>query len=165
MIDGESFASRIRERYPRGLTGIVAVGGTRTTYMMDQNRRSDDPGKIDYQQYGASMLERIQQLLRDYFFLGGQNLIVPVLSYQSVEFERGSEYAELTSSIARELMSGPWMAFYEEQSIDPYFAGIDTLIRFPDRPSYHSLGVECQDFNQRQTYLDERRHKVIWEIA
>ena len=72
MNDDYSFASRIHERFPHGLTGILAVGGTRTSFMMEHNRGLAEPGKIDYRQYGNDMLMRIQLLLRDYFELGGR---------------------------------------------------------------------------------------------
>jgi hypothetical protein len=42
-----SFADRIRVRYPEGLTGVFAIGGTRTTYVLEQNRQTSDPGRID----------------------------------------------------------------------------------------------------------------------
>ncbi|MFN8379850.1 MAG: hypothetical protein U0452_14395 [Anaerolineae bacterium] len=164
MIDVPSFAARIRERFPLGLTAVLAVGGTRTTYMMDRNRQAADPGKIDYRQYGEDMLARIQSLLRDYFDLGGQNVVIPVLSYQSVENLRGEAYAERTALIARELMNDQWVAYFRELDIDPYFVGIDTLLRFPDKPTYYALGQDCARFNRAWSYQEGRR-KLVFEIA
>ena len=164
MTESADFADRIRERFPHGLTAIFAVGGTRTSFILNNNRQADDPGRIDFQRYGEAMLARIQEILRDFFDLGGQNVIIPVLSYQSVENLRGEEYAERTAHIAQELISARWSAFYREMSIDPYFVGIDTLLRFPDKRTYYALGLECEAFNNNWTYEAGRR-KVVFEIA
>ena len=75
MDDAQTFAKRICTRYPEGLTGLFAVGGTRTTYILERNRRSDNPGKIaDYADYSAFMLQRYFDFVRMFLSLGGQNL-------------------------------------------------------------------------------------------
>ncbi len=40
MTEIDSFADRIRERFPEGLTGIFAIGGTRTTFILEHNQRN-----------------------------------------------------------------------------------------------------------------------------
>ncbi len=164
MSETAALAARIRQRFPEGLTAILAVGGTRTTYILERNRAQADPGKIDFDQYGADMLARIRVLIDAYLELGGQHLIIPVLSYQSVDHSRGSAYAEYTARLARELMSDHWVSYYQMADIDPYFTGIDTLLHFEDRPELHELGTACTAFNKAWTYAPGR-HKLIWEIA
>lgn len=164
MSDTEAFAARIRQRFPEGLTAVFAVGGTRTTYILEHNRAQSDPGKINFSHYSADMLGRIRGLIDAYLELGGQNLIIPVLSYQSVNRSRGSDYADYTARLARELMSENWVIYYQSANIDPYFTGIDTLLHFENRPDFRDLGAACAAFNQAWPYRPGR-HKLIWEIA
>ncbi len=164
-MDEISFAARMRDRYPEGLTGILAIGGTRTNYILKYNREIENPGQIeDLGHYFEDALECTRDLAELFFDLGGQNLIVPVLSYQSFENERGQEYAALTGRMALELMNEDWVRFYGDNEIDPYFAGIDTLLHFPEREVMYRLGAECASFNAAWQYQDGRR-KLIWEVA
>lgn len=160
-----SFAARMRERYPEGLTGILAIGGTRVTFILQNNRETDDLGRIENMHgYGADMLARTRNLIGMFFDMGGQNLVIPVLSYQLFENERGQEYAQITAQMALELMNEDWVTFYRDNEIDPYFAGIDTLLHFPEREVTYRLGSECARFNAAWQYQDGRR-KLIWEVA
>lgn len=165
MTESSEFAARIRARYPEGLTGIFALGGTRTTYVLTQNHQKNDPGRIDkmqnYADYGSHLL---RQLFGLFFDLGGQNLVGSVLSYQQLHSERGAEYAQVTAALTRILMEGKWLDFYHQQQVDPYFVGIDTLLHLPEDSFAHQLGAECQRFNQTWAYQAGRR-KVIWEVA
>jgi hypothetical protein len=38
MSETQTFADRVRARFPEGLTGIIAIGGTRTTFILEYNR-------------------------------------------------------------------------------------------------------------------------------
>src|SRR5689334_16068572 len=92
--EGRAFSDRIRERYPEGLTGIFAPGGTRTTFILDRHRRHENPGEIsDFAEYAEYGLDGLFDLIEIYFDLGVQNLIVPLFSYQGF-YERGEDYAE-----------------------------------------------------------------------
>ncbi|MEP7293719.1 MAG: hypothetical protein ABI835_18165, partial [Chloroflexota bacterium] len=165
MTEAVTFAERIRERYPEGLTGVFAVGGTRMSYILTRNRQKTDPGQIDemgnYADYGLSFL---RELIAAFLGFGGQNVVVPVLSYQLFTNERGPEYAETTAKLTLELMNDQWIEFYRDQEIDPYFTGIDTLLQLPDQVFTYNLGVKCREFNENWVYKQGRR-KLIWEIA
>ncbi len=164
-MDDQAFAARIRARYPEGLTAIIPIGGTRTTYILERNRNADDPGHIeDMRAYGDDLALRIQGLIRTYIDLGGQHLIMPILAYQLLEDERGEQYAEMASKMALDLLNEQWVQFYRQNDIDPYFVGIDTLLHFPDRPYSYRLGTECTSFHQHWRY-EEGHHKLVWEIA
>jgi len=165
MTDRASFAARIRERYPEGLTGVIPIGGTRTTYILEHNRRSENPGQIEsFSAYADHVEARIRNLMTGFFELGGQNLVAPILSYQLFEDERGPAYVEMATRQSFRLMNADWTAFYQAQDIDPYFAGIDTLLHFPERELQYRLGVEMTAYQQQWPYREERR-KLIWEIA
>ena len=78
-----NFADQIRQRFPEGLTGIIAIGGTRTSYILEHNRDSEDPGHIsDFDSYATVMLQQYFTLIEWFFDLGGQNLVIPPLAYQ-----------------------------------------------------------------------------------
>lgn len=165
MTESQSFAARIRERFPEGLTGIFAVGGTRTSYILATNREQSDPGHIEeLEKYADFALDKLLELLKTFLQLGGQNIVVPVLSYQSFANERGIEYAQATAQFALDLMNGNWIDFYHESEIDPYFTGIDTLLHLPEHTFAHELGVQCRQFNESWQYQEGRR-KIIWEVA
>src|SRR5438094_10604314 len=140
MTDPGAFGARIRERYPEGLTGILAIGATRVTYILETNRQQTDPGHIqDFSSYADYGIARLLDLTRMYFELGGQNLIVPMLWYQ-VFYERGEEYGILAIKGALKLINEQALAFYREHEIDPYFVGIDTLLHLPSDQLAHQVG-------------------------
>jgi hypothetical protein len=164
MDNREAFAHRIRERYPEGLTGVFAIGGTRTTYILDQNRDQEDPGKIeDFATHGEYLLRRYFEFAEMFYSLGGQNMIITAFSFRGF-YNRGREYAEfLTQELAR-LQSDYAAEACKRLGIDPYFTGIDTLLLFSeDSPVYH-LGRSLQEF-QREWDYQEGRKKLIWEVA
>src|SRR4051794_31760653 len=101
MTIDESFASRIQERYPEGLTGIFAIGGTRTTYILEQNRYAENPGRIeDFAAHGTFLQDRYCQFINMFMDLGGQNMIITASSFRGFH-ERGGEYAQL---VAKEIL-------------------------------------------------------------
>jgi hypothetical protein len=162
--DQASFAARIRERFPEGLTGIFAFGGTRTTYILARNRTEPDPGKIaDFDAYGDFVLERTRAFIQMFFELGGQNMIIPELSYQSF-YERGPEYTATVIALSMRLIDDEHQAFYRDHGIDPYFVGIDTLLHLPSDQPEHQLGAAFARFQAAWPYQDGWR-KLIWEVA
>ncbi len=164
MSDAREFASRIRNRYPEGLTGIVVVGGSRINYALE-HKESAAPGRIhDMRDYGRDVEARMQAFLTTYFELGGQNIIMPLLSYQLFDKARGQEYAQVVARMALDLVGQAWREFYKANEIDPYFAGIDTLLHFPEREASFELASACQQFQAQWDYQEGHR-KLIWEIA
>lgn len=158
------FAERIRAHYPEGLTGVISVGGTRTTYILEQSQQSADPGQInDVNDYALNMQMRYLNLAEMFFELGGQNIIMPVLSYQSF-YERGEEYTRRYTKFAQWLIAEPFQEFYHRLDVDPYFIGIDTLQNLPEHQIGHELGHVLQDFQDQWDYQDGRK-KLLWEIA
>lgn len=164
MDNRETFAQRIRERYPEGLTGIFAIGGTRTTYILDQNRDKDDPGKIeDFAAHGEFLLKRYFEFAEMFYSLGGQNMIITAFSFRGF-YNRGQEYAEFVTQEMERFTSDYAIAAYKRLAIDPYFTGIDTLLLFPQASPVHQLGRSLQDFQDQWPY-EEGRYKLVWEIA
>ncbi len=163
-MNDELFQDKIAARYPEGLTGIFAIGGTRTTYILEQNRYNSDPGRIDdFSTQGEFLQGRYQQFIRMFFDLGGRNMIIGAFSFRGF-YNRGEKYAELAAQELFRLMDDNWTAFYRDQDIDPYFIGIDTLLELPEGSAGERLGKAYYDFQQQWPYQDGRR-RVIWEIA
>jgi hypothetical protein len=159
-----SFAERLRERFPEGLTGVFAPGGTRTTFILEQQRNAENPGHIeDFEAYATYAFGRLLEFIEAFFELGGQNLVIAMFSYQGF-YERGEEYARQAAPICLHVMNDSWVAFYQKYKIDPYFAGIDTLLHLPEQDFARQLGVEFTAFHQNWRYQEGRR-KIIWEVA
>ena len=60
LVVDKEFSERIRERYPEGLTAILAIGATRTTYILEHNRESETPGKItDFNLYVSTTFDSL----------------------------------------------------------------------------------------------------------
>ena len=164
MSDGTDFASRIRERYPEGLTGVLALGGTRTGYILEHNHNKKDPGTIeDLVAYGQFSINRTLEIMGDFFALGGQNLLVTIFSFQSF-YERTEEYAEQVAQVSLQLIEGSSLDFYKAESADPYISGIDTLAHFPEAHYANQLRLKFEAF-QRQWPYQEGHRKIIYEVA
>lgn len=164
MTETSAFATRIREHFPEGLTGVFALGGTRMTYLLANHDQNHNPGQIDMEEYADYTLDLLQDLLCAFMELGGQNVIIPMLSYQLFNNSRGPEYAKVATELCYKLMSPKWIDFYRNFDIDPYFTGIDTLLHFPDSGLAYELGVRCREFNAQWQYKTGHR-KLIWEVA
>jgi hypothetical protein len=163
-MSDQAFARRIRERYPEGLTGIFAIGGTRTTYLLAQNRDGDDPGRIhDFAQQGEYLLRRYWQFSQMFFDLGGQNMIITAFSFRGF-YNRGAEYAELVAQEMLRMVDKDSAAFYHDNNIDPYFVGVDTLFLLPEDSPAQRVAQAFTDF-QRQWSYQPGRYKLIWEVA
>ena len=164
MAHESAFAQRIRERYPEGLTGVFAIGGTRTTYILDQNRHQEDPGKIvDFAAHGEYLLRRYMEFAEMFYSLGGQNMIITAFSFRGF-YNRGREYAEFVTKEMERFTSDYAVAAYKRMGVDPYFTGVDTLLLFSKDSPVYKLGESLQDFQQNWSYAAGRR-KLIWEIA
>ncbi|MCL4246913.1 MAG: hypothetical protein KJ065_02050 [Anaerolineae bacterium] len=162
--ESTAFAARIRERYPEGLTGVFAVGGTRTTFVLEQTRNSNTPGRIqDFSAHGEYLITRYWQLIRNYFDLGGQNAIVTMFSFRGF-YNRGAEYSELVTQEMLRLIDGGSIEFYRQNEIDPYFVGIDTLLHLPPDSLPYRVGRQLADFQASWPY-QPGRCKVLWEMA
>lgn len=164
MTSVEEFAARVRARYPEGLTGVFSLGGTRTTYILSKQRGIPDPGKINsFSEYAAHLLERHQDVMVNFFELGGQNIIIPPLSIHNFS-QRGEEYRDQAAKSVDLLFSGDFVAFYEQYEVDPYFTGIDALLHMRNVPTLYQLGERLAAF-QRDWQYREGRRRVVWEVA
>jgi hypothetical protein len=159
------FASRIREHYPEGLTGIFTIGATRRTFILEtQREESLQPGTIqDYSQMGDFLLTRYLSFCQKFFTLGGQNALVTILSYRSF-FERGQQYAEAIVPETLRLINEQSLEFDHKEQVDPYFVGLEPLLHQPEGHPSRKLAEELQRFMQGWTY-DPARKKIIWEVA
>lgn len=159
-----SFADRIRQRYPEGLTGVFAIGGTRTTYILDCNRDKEDPGHIDdFAAHGVYLLERYLEFADMFYSLGGQNMIITAFSFRGF-YNRGKEYADFLTQELLRLISPRAIDGYLAMNADIYFTGIDSLLLMPEDSPIHQMGKKLASF-QRQWDYQEGRRKLIWEIA
>ena len=163
-MNDTAFAARIRERFPEGLTGLFAIGGTRTAYILDRKRYDDEPGHItDFSDYTEYSLAKYHSLIEMFFGLGGQNMVISVLSFRSY-FERGDEYANLATPELEHLIGDVSTEFYQQHDIDPYFVGIDTLLTYPADSAPYVVAQKLQQFQAGRSYQEGHR-KLIWEIA
>jgi hypothetical protein len=163
-MSDQPFASRIREHYPEGLTAVIPVGGTRTTYILDKNRHNENPGEIsDFLDHVDYLEDRYFALIDMFFDLGGQNVIIPVLAYDRFTMY-GEKYAKIISETTLMLIGAKALAAYQSKEIDPYFLGTDTLLKLPEDHPGHQLGATLSEFQRTWTYKEGRR-KVLWEIA
>jgi hypothetical protein len=159
-----TFADRIRTRFVEGLTGIFAIGGTRTTFILDQNRDTSDPGRIeDFSSHAKYLEDRYMGLIKMFFQLGGQNMIITASSFRGFH-ERGSEYASFLPAELFRVCNESFQAFYRENDIDPYFVGIDIFSNMPPGSPVHQLGEDFKAFQAAWPYKEGRR-KLVWEIA
>lgn len=164
VVSNQPFADRIRERYPEGLTGVFAIGGTRTTYILDQNRDKDDPGKIeDWSHHGEYLLRRYMEFAEMFFDLGGQNMIITALSFRGF-YNRGEDYAYFVTKEMHRFIDDYALESYQRLNVDPYFTGIDTLLLFAEDSPVYQLGKTLYDFQAQWDYQPGRR-KLIWEVA
>ncbi|MBX3085227.1 MAG: hypothetical protein KF716_26575 [Anaerolineae bacterium] len=164
MSDHTAFAAQIQAQFKEGLTGIFPIGGTRTTFILEKNRHQADPGEIpDFLEYATYLIKRYFSFIRMYFDLGGQNMILPLFSYQGF-YERGEKYARQMYQTCRWLIQAEFQEFYRELDADPYFPGIDTLLHLPKDDPAHELGRDLADFQQHWQYKSGRR-TIIWEVA
>ncbi len=163
-MSSQSFAERIRARYPEGLTGVFAIGGTRTTYVLEQNRLSADPGRIEsFATQGEYIVNRYWDFCRTFYDLGGQNMIITAFSFRGF-YNRGAEYAELVTQEMLRLIGDGALDFYRSNEVDPYFVGIDSMLVLPPDNPAHQVAQQFVDF-QRQWPYQSGRPKLIWEIA
>jgi hypothetical protein len=114
--------------------------------------------------YGAEALHQTRRLIGTCFDLGTQNLVVPLLAFRTFEDERGPAYTEATANLVFELLRDDFVRFYQDANLDPYFTGIDTLFKFPERELPYRVARACADFQQAWPYQEGRR-KLIWEVA
>lgn len=163
-MSSEAFSERIRARFPEGLTGLFAIGATRRTYILEQQRDLDDPGHIrDFDEMTTYLYRRYLDFAAMFFDLGGQNMIISGLSYRSF-FERGEEYARKVSPQVARLIDDESVAFYQEQQIDPYFIGLEVLSGNAANPVIREIVDQLHDFSAHWDYQPGRR-TMFWEIA
>jgi hypothetical protein len=159
-----AFADRIRERYPEGLTAVFAVGGTRTTYILEKNRDKADPGKIeDFSEHSHYLMRRYWDLYNNFFELGGQNLIVTMFSFRGF-YNRGGEYAELVAQEILKLINDDSAAYYQSHQIDPYFCGLEPMLLLPEDHSAYQVARKLKAFTDNWRYQDGR-YKLVMEMA
>lgn len=165
MSENPDFATQIRTRFPEGLTGIFTIGATRRTYILEHQRgQTDNLGQIDdFAEMGAFLLDRYLAFSENFFALGGQNMIITILSYRSF-FERGSQYADKVTPEILRLINETSLSFYEEQGVDPYFIGLEPLLHQSPDTSQHQVARTLHDFMAKWPYQVNRR-KILWEVA
>src|SRR5258708_6342407 len=153
------FAARIRERFPEGLTGIFAIGGTRTFYILEQQRLTANPGEMNFSDYGEYVEGRYRDFIKNFMDLGGQNAIITALSYLAfvTPGTRGPEYGPLAAKETMRLAGESFQAFYKEYNIDPYFVGIDTLLNLPTIPEARHLAEHLVEFQRNWNYREGAR--------
>lgn len=90
-------------------------------------------------------------------------MVIALFSYQGF-YERDEAYVKHMIPACLRLIEADTLVFYQQNEIDPYFVGIDTLLHLPaDHPAY-GLGKAFEEFHQSWDY-QENRKKIIWEVA
>lgn len=164
MVDVADFADRIRARYPEGLTGLFAIGGTRTQFILENNRSNSNPGTIaNPEEYASTLLKGYFDFCEMFFDLGGQNMVITALGFESF-FQRGDTYARFIALSTLNLISKEAENYYHALEADPYFIGIDTLLLLPASHPAYELGSSLAQFMRQWDYNNSRR-KIFWEIA
>jgi hypothetical protein len=164
MIATLDFVEQIQERFPEGLTGCIVVGGTRTAYILTHQRHLENPGKIrDFVDYSRVMAQEYIRLATHFYALGGQNLIMNVFGRTGFML-RGAEYAAQSTRQLHILIQEPFLSFYHEHAVDPYFAGADVMLSQAPGSPVHQLGAALRDFQATWEYQPGRR-KLIWEVG
>lgn len=69
MTETASFADRMHERYPEGLTGIFAPGGTRTNFLLEHQRNQENPGQF-------RMLLNMQTMLSTAYSISSKSTLI-----------------------------------------------------------------------------------------
>lgn len=164
MADAPTFADRIRARYPEGLTGLFAIGGTRTQFILEHNRSNSRPGAItNLHDYTSTLLRGYFDFSQMFFDLGGQNMVITALGFESF-YQRGEAYGEFISRSTLSLIEEQANDNYRALNADPYFVGTDTLLLLPTEHPAHQLGASLVQFMREWKY-DVSRRKILWEIA
>jgi hypothetical protein len=164
VTEDRSFADRIRARFPEGLTGVFAVGGTRTGFILEKNRNNTDPGAIsDFSLYARYSLDQYFRIIKDFIVLGGQHMVIN-LSDHRLFAVRGEAYARALSEFCLWLTNDESVEFYRQNHISPYFLGIDALRHLPEDHFAHQSAAVLVAFQQNWK-TEEGDHKVIWEIG
>src|SRR5579859_4457487 len=162
-VSDEVFAAEIRAHYANkgGLTGVFAIGGTRTTYILGKQRHLADPGHMDDL---SDQIEYVQQRYIDFipmfFNLGGQNLIIAGSSFRAFAGQRGPEYTAWISEVLRHLYNDAFQQMYRECNIDPYFIGIDVFLTHEEGSATRKLGEDIQAFLRSWKYA-AGRYKLV----
>lgn len=163
MIDS-AFAQQVQEYYPEGLTGVLSLGGTRTTYILETNRQATDPGKIDsFEAYVSHAFERAMNISKMFLDIGTSNLIVNMFWYLGFT-ERGDKYAQQAVKMCLTAIDDERLEFYKANNVDPYFVGLDTLLHLPEDHIGYGLGQAFLEFQNSWDYQPNRR-KLIWEVV
>lgn len=146
------------------ITMILAFGGTRTAFILENNLNKENVGEIDYKAYTEYALGRIQSIIQHYFNAGGHNLIIEVLDIHLLTSKRGSDYVEQSTRHVFDLAGEDYINFYTQMDLEVRFIGIDVLCNLPVKHPAHRLGNFLHEFNETQTYTKDKR-KIIWNIA
>ena len=108
------------------LCGLLALGGTRRSFVFSQNRHAADPGKIDYAAYAQFVLDRYLAILTDYFSLGGTVAVMRLMD-RSIYVNRGDAYADMALNHMRMLADQQALAAYDELGCGVAFAGLEDV--------------------------------------
>lgn len=146
------------------VTAVISFGGTRTAYILENNRDKQDPGKIDYDDYINYCFNRMKKIIEDYLNAGGHNLVIQVLDIELFSGRRGDRYVELASQYAYELTSDSFQKFYAKYNLDVSFVGIDAIRELNPMHPAKTVGDHLHQFNLNSSYNESRR-KLVWNIS
>lgn len=155
---------RIQAQFPEGLTGIFALGGTRTSYATQCQRDSNNPGAIsDFDHYVEYGLSKSLEIIEWFFRCGGSYAILEILDIYRVTNNREG-YRNAAIDAGYSLIDETRREYYQDHSIDPFFSGIDTLLYVPENHPAHQLARAYTQFQANWQYSDKHK-KIIFEIA
>lgn len=158
----EILRTRIHERFPNGLTAVLATGGSRTWYILKHQQHHDNPGHIENLDEFMDVAHRANcHFIQMYLDCGGSHAIVPLFSPFQTNM-RTEKYLEATWRNVCLLIDDETQKFYRDNDIHPYFAGLDTLLRLPHR---HVLSQMATKLMQFQHNWVGGTNNLIWEFA
>lgn len=166
-LNDADFAERIREHYQDkgGLTGVFAIGGTRTTYILEKQRHLADPGHLNDMN---DQIDYIQSRYHDFISmfqnLGGQNMVIAASSFRAFAGQRGPDYIRWIAEAVSNLHNESFQRFYRQNGIDPYFIGIDVFLAQKEDSPARKTAEGMQEFQKSWPYAPGR-FKLVWEIA
>ena len=131
---------------------------------LENNRKGPNPGTISsLDDYASTLLRGYFDFSRMFFNLGGQNMVITALGFESF-FQRGEAYAQFIALSTRSLVNKQAADYYHALDADPYFIGVDTLLLLPTSHPAYELGASLVQFMSDWKY-DNSRRKMVWEIA
>jgi hypothetical protein len=154
----------IRHKFPGGLTAVLGTGGSRTSYILEYNRHKNNPGKIDFDDYGEKMRDKFCLLVKNIVSLGGKNIIDAAPTYGLIA-TRTPQYVYSIIDLAKRIyLDEKMQEFYKENHIDPYFVGMEAFLNTPVDSPFNKYAQKLIHFMNEWSYHPDN-NRLILEVG